>query len=434
MQAVVFERPFTVSVKTVASPHDEYRSGLPMASDTALVKVHLAGLCGSDLHCYRGVEPLLGGGRVIMGHEFVGVVIAHNSPAEGRPNLTGVHVIAPFTTSCLECIPCSRGFTSRCVQSKLFGSEALQGAQAEYVSVPNASGTLVPIPPALSAGVSAPSVLLCCDILPTGYFAALQALTHANLHGVLRGASLTDSLWSPSSSPANRSVLRSGLVFAVVGLGPVGLCALVSLIDILSRPTSSPLCLDAQIAASFHAAPITIIAVDGVQARRDLASGIVSRIMQNSANKEFADCLTFSTLDIDSAEAWSRAKSADARADAVLEAVGALESLKLSYNLLRPFGVISSIGVHASAGFPLTGDDLYNKNAALCFGRCPVRAVLPLALGTLERRQDVLGALASTDPDGIGLIDRVVPISEAPLMYEKFERREVGKVLFSFES
>ena len=89
----------------------------------------------------------------------------------------GDHVIAPFTTyqpqfsfnvdessSCGKCFYCSRGLTSRCEKCLLFGCEKLDGGQAEIVVVPEADGTLFPMPPKLRPELA----ILMADIFPTG--------------------------------------------------------------------------------------------------------------------------------------------------------------------------------------------------------------------------------------------------------------------------
>ncbi|CAO3676625.1 unnamed protein product [Umbelopsis vinacea] len=67
MLAVTFQKPFEVAVSTVDKP------SLQEPTD-AIVKVSLAGLCGSDLHPYRGAEKGLDP-MTIMGHEFVGTIV-----------------------------------------------------------------------------------------------------------------------------------------------------------------------------------------------------------------------------------------------------------------------------------------------------------------------------------------------------------------------
>jgi threonine dehydrogenase-like Zn-dependent dehydrogenase len=62
----------------------------------------------------------------------------------------------------------------------------------------------------------------------------------------------------------------------------------------------------------------------------------------------------------------------------------------MGYELLRPWGVISSVGVH-NAEVPYTGNEAYNKNLRIQMGRCPVRSIFAEALESLERHQDKLG-------------------------------------------
>ena len=171
---------------------------LETATD-AVVEVHRAGLCGSDLHPYLGREPVRFG--VVPGHEVVGEVVAIG-PAVRR-FAVGDRVLVPFTTSCGGCEPCVRGLSSRCVHGRLFGYgpadrpevPALHGGQAERVRVPLADGTLVAVPD----GLRDVDALLLADNAPTGWYAA------------------------------ERAAAVPGDAVAVVGLGAVGLCTVAAL-------------------------------------------------------------------------------------------------------------------------------------------------------------------------------------------------------------
>lgn len=140
---------------------------------------------------------------------------------------------------------CLLGYTCRCTSSLLFGSPALQGAQAQYVRVPKAGGTLYNLTDPSSyldesrgkalAGIADSSLLLLGDILPTGVFAALQSLTHPKVPSALAGKPWPESCLALATSsavdlPSNVKVLT----FAVIGLGPVGVCASISLLDMLA--------------------------------------------------------------------------------------------------------------------------------------------------------------------------------------------------------
>ena len=106
--------------------------------------------------------------------------------------------------------------------------------------------------------------------------------------------------------------------------------------------------------------------------------------------------------------------------------MGNNSALTLAYDLIRPFGVISSVGVHQAQPIPYTGTQVYDKNVSFDFGRCPVRAMLPIAAKLLLKRQDVFGGVG----EEASLIDRIVGFEEAVESYEEFDKGRCGKVLF----
>jgi threonine dehydrogenase-like Zn-dependent dehydrogenase len=165
VQAVCFQAVEKVAVESVADP-------APLRPTDAVVAVSVAGLCGSDLHPYFGREAGLDSGTV-MGHEFVGRVVA--AGAEVRGFAVGDRVCAPFTTSCGHCFYCASGLSARCEQGELFGwrsgGRGLHGGQAEFVRVPLADGTLVAVPDEIDDETA----LLLGDNLSTGYYAARLA-------------------------------------------------------------------------------------------------------------------------------------------------------------------------------------------------------------------------------------------------------------------
>lgn len=188
MLAITFQDIEQVSVEKISDPQIE-------SPGDAIVAVHLAGLCGSDLHVFHGREGGIDPGTA-LGHEFVGEVVAVGPEVSKlRP---GSRVVSPFTTSCGKCDACSRGLTARCRLGQLFGwreqGQGLHGAQAELVRVPLADSTLVEIP----EGVSPENALLAGDVLSTGYFCADQG-------GV-----------------------GPGTIAVVVGCGPVGLMTILA--------------------------------------------------------------------------------------------------------------------------------------------------------------------------------------------------------------
>ena len=143
------------------------------------------------------------------------------------------------------------GFTCRCVHSVLFGIPALPGGQAQYVRVPKAGGTLFKVDSIVtsldaSSGLrlADTSLLLLADILPTGAFAAVQALQHAKLGPMLSAIPYPFSGYvSDTQVIATLPALLLDdrvLTFAIVGLGPVGVvrCLFyICSVEVLKRQT-----------------------------------------------------------------------------------------------------------------------------------------------------------------------------------------------------
>jgi threonine dehydrogenase-like Zn-dependent dehydrogenase len=337
-----------------------FRADLPepvIEADTdAIIKVERAGLCGSDLHPYLGRESVRPG--VIPGHEVIGTVIALGGTVERFA--VGQRVVVPFTTSCGECVACRRGLSSRCAHGELFGygdptdsaRPPLQGGQAEMVRVPLADGTLVEIP----EGLSDEQAVLLADNFPTGWHAARQART------------------------------RPGRPVAIVGLGSVGLSAVVA-------------------ARTMGAGPI--LALDPVEDRRARARRLGARTAHPSDAGTTASEMTESGF------------------PSVVDATGALPGQGLAFRLLQPGGVLSVIAVPTSERFAFTPVETYDKNATVTAGRAPVRSLLDLLI-PLIGRVPIPADVIVTHPN--------VPIEEGPEAYRRFASREGGmvKALFSF--
>jgi threonine dehydrogenase-like Zn-dependent dehydrogenase len=128
----------------------EFHIPASAAPGWALIGVHLAGICGSDVHTFLGWANY---GLVIPGHEVMGEIVAAGEglvDADGRPLCLGDRVVPESTIPCLECAVC-RGFGSRydklvdytaCENYQLLGAIPLSdpiwmnGAYAEYLQTP----------------------------------------------------------------------------------------------------------------------------------------------------------------------------------------------------------------------------------------------------------------------------------------------------------
>ncbi len=279
--------------------------------------------------------------------------------------------ISYFANMTRSCRFCRLGITCRCLQSKLFGSPSLEGAQAQYVRVPMAGGTLFNLSdPALEekyanlSSITDSSLLFLGDILPTGLFAAVQALHHPKLLPAILGTPWPDHLVEANPSSAIQSD-DTILTFAVIGLGPVGVCTVIALLDQLAKKQLR----------------YRIVGIDLLQSRREKMTSIYE--MVNRAENYTLG--TFVAQGVDEAKVTVQEWTSGVGCNAVLEIVGHNSALALAYDLVRPFGVISSVGVHGERPFPLTGGNLYDKNVSLDFGRCPARSMLPMAFDLLGK-------------------------------------------------
>ncbi len=115
-------------------------SYLPPVPDqsTAIVKVHLAGICSTDLQIFKGYMKFRG----VPGHEFVGSV------SHGPKEWSGKRVVGEINFGCGNCEFCARDLTRHCPNRTVMGILNADGAFAEYVAVPVEN--LHPVPGSIS--------------------------------------------------------------------------------------------------------------------------------------------------------------------------------------------------------------------------------------------------------------------------------------------
>jgi threonine dehydrogenase-like Zn-dependent dehydrogenase len=180
MKAVVYQGPGRVGVEEVAEPR------LQEPSD-ALVKVGVAAICGSDLHLLNGKTPGMREGGVI-GHEFVGEVVATGLGVTRHAE--GTRVLGSFLIACGDCPACLAHRYNFCARRRAMGlgtlTGDLDGAQAEYVRVPNADLNLKSLDRAFSS-LSDEQVLFGGDILATAFYCVSLAQPDAGEVAVVIG-------------------------------------------------------------------------------------------------------------------------------------------------------------------------------------------------------------------------------------------------------
>jgi alcohol dehydrogenase len=186
MRANVFRGPNNIRIEEVPRPH--------AGAGEAVIRITLTTICGTDLHILRGEYPVKLG--LVIGHEPVGVIEELGEGLSGYK--VGDRVLVGAITPCGQCRACLSGQWAQCGHGE--GIEAIggwrfgntiNGAQAEYLLVPNAQANLAKIPDELTDE----QVVLLADIASTGF------------------------------SGAESANIQIGDMVVVFAQGPIGLCA-----------------------------------------------------------------------------------------------------------------------------------------------------------------------------------------------------------------
>lgn len=256
----------------------------------AIVKVTMSSICTSDLHIIKGFVPRANE-DIVLGHEFVGEVV---EVGEGVKRLhAGDRVSANCETFCGECYFCQRGFVNNCEKGGWELGCRIDGCQAEYVRVPYADNGLYKLP----ESVSYKNALFVGDILSSGYF----------------GADMCE--------------IKAGDTIAVIGAGPVGLCAMMC--------------------AKFLGAG-KIIAIDIDETRLNIAKD------ENLADYIFNPNLT-------NVEAEVKLLTRNRGADGVIECAGTSETFQLAWKIARPNAVVGVVAMYEENQI-LPLPEMYGKN------------------------------------------------------------------------
>jgi alcohol dehydrogenase len=343
MRAVTFQAPGEVRVDE--KPDPEIGS-----ADEAIVRVEASGVCGSDLHIYHGrvaIEP-----GFTIGHEYVGTVVAVGDDVTRVRE--GDRVLGAYGTACGECFFCRRQAFHKCDRARVFGHGktlgSLQGAQADLVLVPNADLTLRPVPNGLSDDVA----LFAGDVMGTGYHAVVET-------GVGDGDSV-----------------------AVLGLGPVGLCA---------------------VQAAFAAGAENVIAIDTVADRLEMARSFGARPVH---------------LTEEDPRAAAKEVSDGRGVDAAIDAVGHPDALELACRLARKAGTVSATGVYAER-IEVHMGIVWIKALTLKTGHANV----------IKHLDPVLDAIVDGRLDPAPLVTHHMKLDDAPEAYEVYDRRQALKIVLT---
>lgn len=125
MRTITLNKPGEFSFGETSSPGE-------LAPDTALVRVHRVGICGTDLHAFRGRQPFFNYPR-ILGHELGVEIIEVGANEQGLK--VGDHCAVEPYLNCGHCIACRRGKPNCCVNLQVLGVHT-DGGMRELIHVP----------------------------------------------------------------------------------------------------------------------------------------------------------------------------------------------------------------------------------------------------------------------------------------------------------
>ena len=386
MKAVVWHGKEDVRVDDVPDP-------IIQESTDAVIRVTSTAICGSDLHLYSKLSPLMREGDII-GHEPMGIVeevgsdVTHIAP--------GDRVVIPFNISCGHCYFCDQNLYSQCENTRdegklargvnllgrgrgasLFGYThvygAVPGGQAEYLRVPQAHFGPIKVPEE-AEGAPDERFLYLSDVLPTSW----QAVAYADI--------------------------PEGGTVGIWGLGPIGqMCARIAM----------------------HEGAGRVIGVDNVPERLAMASRHGVQTIDFSAVDSVRDVILNLT----------DGRGVDSAIDAVgMEAEGSLvgsilqatklqldraTALRDSMSAVRRGGTLSLTGVYTGPiqAFPL--GDLFDMQIQLRMGQANVR----------QWTDDIMPLLNDEDPLGVeDLKTHEMSLDEAPHGYEIFQKKQDGAI------
>lgn len=343
MKALTFHGPRDVRVEEVPKPSIE-------EPNDVLLRIDRAAICGTDLHPYHGRLEIEDG--FVLGHEYMGTV---EDAGEGVTQFEeGDRAVGSFFVSCGKCWFCRRALPMKCVAIRVFGLGYafgdLSGAQSQYMRVPDADLTLRKVP---ENGVDDEDVLFVGDILTTGYDAVRKA------------------------------DFRPGDVVAVVGAGPVGLCAMMS----------------ARALGAGH-----VVAVDMVPERLALAKEI-GAIPVNAKEEDAEDVVRELTE-------WRGA-------DVVVDAVGHESAFTSTFTMVRQGGTITIPGMYLEDTAPFPIGDAWLKNIN----------VMPGVANIQGHMDEVMELVRDGRIDPKKMISHRLPLEEGPRGYELFDSKEALKVV-----
>ncbi|HZE66814.1 MAG TPA: alcohol dehydrogenase catalytic domain-containing protein [Sporichthyaceae bacterium] len=344
MQAVVLKKAYEIAVEEVPKPSE-------LGSGEVLLKVEQTAICGTDLGPYSGKLELEDDVRI--GHEFLGTI----TDVGPGVNLfdAGDRVVVSCVVNCGHCYLCRKNQPGKCMGVMIFGLGLtfgnLDGGQAEYVIVPNADLCCRKLPEG-GAGTDE-DYLFVGDIMATGYESV-------------------------------RAAFEPGDTVAVVGAGPVGLCAAMSAVALGARQ---------------------VVVIDRVAERLKEAESY-GAITVNPDETDPVDAV----LDLTD---WRGA-------DVVVDAAGHSSALNLAFRLPRAGGSLSVPAVYVDETLDLPWGEIWLKG---------IRLVASGAMNIPRYMDETLALIAAGKLNPARMISHRMPMSQAAEAYRLFYERQATKII-----
>ena len=203
--------------------------------------------------------------------------------------------------------------------------------------------------------------------------------TLVNIPGNLdpKYALLAGDILSTGYFCAENAEIRPGGLYVVIGCGPVGLLTIMS---------------------AFEQGAQHIVAIDTIPERLEIANRLGAIAWHLDENPVL----------------YILEKTHGVGAEAVMEAVGSPVAQDLAIKLVRPGGIISTVGVQTTHDFSFSPIEAYDRNLTFKIGRCPARYYMDILMPKLEDWRWDLDMIFSHE----------LPLREGPRAYEIFDKKE----------
>jgi len=320
----------------------------------ALVRITTTTICGTDVHILKGEYPVAKG--LTIGHEPVGVIEKLGSGVTGYKE--GQRVIAGAITPSGWSNACLCGCGSQDGAGTKHGWKASGGWKFGN-TIDGCQAEYVRVPDAMANLAPIPDNVTDEQVL------------------------MCPDIMSTGFSGAETGGVRIGDTVAVFAQGPIGLCA-----------TAGAKLMGAT----------TIIAVDSVPARMEMAKRMGADHVVDFKAESPVDAIMRLT---------------DGRGvDVAIEALGTQSTFESALRILRPGGVLSSLGVYST--------DLKIPLDAFAAGLADTSIRTTLCPGGKERMRRMMGVVASGRADLGGLVTHRFKLDQIEQAYDLFANQRDG--------